>query len=302
MEISFIIPTINSKDFIAKTVIELYDYFKYRELKFEIIIVQDSDEKDLWKKIKKLCKSNTNIRAIKLYKNFGQHYANHVGFISAKGKFIITLDDDGNIPPDQISVLIEKQKSSNAEYVIGNFINKKQTFIRKIGTLFINKFYKINYGIKNDLHITNFRLIKNNLIKRVISKQLIFPFTSAQLLNETKKVSWASVKYRIGYRQNSSYRLINLSKLLFNVIIFYSNDLISKLTILYILLSLLVISTSTFLYLFSIFNKIAFIMTIIISILFVFQILLLRLIAKYYDKHNNKKNHHEIISSIEELS
>ena len=47
--------------------------------KYQIIYVDDSDDIEIWKKLKKICKTSKKIKSIKLSRNFGQHAAIYAG-------------------------------------------------------------------------------------------------------------------------------------------------------------------------------------------------------------------------------
>ena len=48
--------------------------------------------------------------AIKLLKNYGQHNANLCGFRAARGDFVITMDDDGQNPPEEIAKADQRRR------------------------------------------------------------------------------------------------------------------------------------------------------------------------------------------------
>ena len=61
------------------------------------------------------------------------------GFEYAKGDYIITLDDDLQVPPEEITKLIDKFKETDADLVYGYFGKKHHSVVRNVGSYFIKK-------------------------------------------------------------------------------------------------------------------------------------------------------------------
>ncbi len=92
--LSFVIPVNNEEESLElfykelhKTVIELKE-------DYEIIFVDDGSTDKSLEILKKLGKLNNKIRTFSFRRNLGKAEALSLGFIKAKGNFIITLDAD----------------------------------------------------------------------------------------------------------------------------------------------------------------------------------------------------------------
>ena len=127
MFLSIVIPTYKSSAFIKKSIREIHYFLEENHITFEIIIVNDSGDFNTWVKLKEICSELTNIKVYNLYKNFGQHYSNHIGFIKSKGDFIITMDDDSQNPPDQILKLLKEITKSKVDLVVGVYEESTHT-------------------------------------------------------------------------------------------------------------------------------------------------------------------------------
>ena len=217
-------PTFKSSKFIEKTINELYNFISEKSFeKFEILIISDSGDSKTWELIKKLKEKYKFIRAFQLYKNFGQHYANHIGFIKSKGDFIITMDDDGQNPPDQIIKLIKAQRNTDADLVVGMYDKKKHSFKRKLGSILMNKIIKFIFKSPKNFRSSNFRLLSRKVVDRIVNSNPSFPYTTGQaILFSNIKVN-ISVTHRKGFRDKSSYGIYSLFSLAWNSIANYSN-------------------------------------------------------------------------------
>jgi undecaprenyl-phosphate 4-deoxy-4-formamido-L-arabinose transferase len=75
---------------------------------FEILFVEDCGGDASWEVIQELAARDGRVRGIKLARNYGQHNALLCGIRAAKGEIVVTLDDDLQNPPEEISVLLAR--------------------------------------------------------------------------------------------------------------------------------------------------------------------------------------------------
>lgn len=107
--LSVLIPVYNGALSIAELVTQLHQTLPSLSDSFEILVIEDDGKDDSWTVITQLAAQYpTTLRALKLSRNFGQHNALLCGIRAARGDILITMDDDLQHPPDQISLLLEK--------------------------------------------------------------------------------------------------------------------------------------------------------------------------------------------------
>ena len=137
--ISIVIPTYNSSKFIDKSLSEIFNQLNKINVKSEIILVNDFSLDNTYIKLieikKKLIKKKINLIVINNNHNIGQFKSTIEGIKKAKGKYIITIDDDITFENDIIVRLFKKFYKSNnlevlfAHYNKGNFLDKVARFI-----------------------------------------------------------------------------------------------------------------------------------------------------------------------------
>ena len=127
---SVVIPVFNSEGVVAETVVRTIKFFEEKDYKYEIILINDGSSDNSWNVISDLAQTNKSIKAINLLHNYGQHNANLCGFRESSGDYIVTMDDDLQNPPEEISKLIEAA-SEDYDLVIGKFKEKKHSFFRR---------------------------------------------------------------------------------------------------------------------------------------------------------------------------
>ncbi len=220
MDYSVIIPAYHAAPGIEKLYGELKKYFTSVNKSFEVIIVDDASTDNTWEVLKKLKAANNNVKIILFAKNFGQHAATLCGFTYAKGKFVITMDDDMEVHPDQITKLAEAQVEKDYDVVYGEYGKLNQPFFRGI----ITRMYKFGSKVegKNRGKGSPFRLIKNELAQKLAHTHKHFVFIDELLLWYTSRMKFIRIDANPDYIKKSSYSLGSLFKITSNVIMFSS--------------------------------------------------------------------------------
>ena len=101
--------------------------------RFEIIFVCDQSPDESWQVIKGLASVHSAVQGILLRINVGQHNAIFAGLKYSSGKYVLTMDDDGQNSPNDIISLIEEIKKGY-DVVYANYLQKEHNIFRKIGS------------------------------------------------------------------------------------------------------------------------------------------------------------------------
>lgn len=162
-EISVVAPIYNEEQTISEFVKQVTNTLNQISIDYEIILVDDGSNDKSWEKIKTEVISNSNIRGIKLSRNFGHHYAISAGLHKANAKWTVVMDSDLQDRPDVIKDLYSKAKEGY-EVVFVSRINRPESF----GYLFLQKiFYKLLNlfsGLKFNSRQANFSIIGHKVV------------------------------------------------------------------------------------------------------------------------------------------
>ena len=83
---------------------------------YEIILVDDDSQDDSWAKMISLREAyRDHLVAVQLMRNYGQHNALMCGLGLARGRLIVTMDDDLQNPPEEIPRMTIKRITSKPE-------------------------------------------------------------------------------------------------------------------------------------------------------------------------------------------
>jgi len=103
---------------------------------FEIVLVDDGSPDDTWEQIKDEARTLSNLRAVRLSRNFGKELALCAGLERARGDAVVVMDGDGQHPPSLLPLMIEKWQTSGADIVQAVKIKRgRESVSSKLGAL-----------------------------------------------------------------------------------------------------------------------------------------------------------------------
>lgn len=175
--LSIIIPCYNEgetvKDNITNRVIP---YLKYKNIKYELIVVNDGSTDNTLEEIVSL----GNVNVVSYTPNRGKGYAIKQGLIEAKGDYILFMDADLSTDLKAIEDVIQFQK--DYDLIIGSRHHKASVIVKKQPLLrrFIGLGCRILVNMKFHFHFSDtqcgFKAMNKELAKLLIEKQTIDNF------------------------------------------------------------------------------------------------------------------------------
>lgn len=220
-EYSVVIPVYNSETSLQELCKRIVAVFIKLGLSYEILFIDDFSSDNSWKLMQALREENENIKILQLMRNYGQHNAIMCGFHSVSGKYIITLDDDLQNPPEEIPKLINKI-NKGYDAVIGAPESKKDTVFKNAGSSLIRYLTTKIFNKPKELKLSSFRIITRAVVGDIKNFKTPYPFIAGILLSITTNIANVTVKHDERKYGKSNYNLSKLLKLAFNLIVNYS--------------------------------------------------------------------------------
>ena len=132
----------------------------------ELIFVDDGSTDGSYQKLVDLANLDTNVRIIKLSRNFGHQIAITAGIDHAKGDAVVVIDADLQDPPGVIKDFLEKWEEG---YDVIYGIREKREGEGKMKLLTANLFYrvlKVFAKIEVPVDVGDFRLMSRRAVER----------------------------------------------------------------------------------------------------------------------------------------
>ncbi len=168
-KISVVIPSHNSENSITILLDSLIKEFKFLNLDFEIIIIDDKSSDNTIEKINeyKITRSEQNINIYKSRENLGQIASTIFGVLNTSGDFILTIDDDLQHNPKDFSEMYNIINNSQVDVVVG-FWNVDETFFRNITSILFNFISNLIRFKSLKFRNTAYRLFRKKLVKKFL--------------------------------------------------------------------------------------------------------------------------------------
>lgn len=182
-ELSIVIPAFNEEQRIGESLKKIYNYFREKNLNFEIIVVNDGSYDGTEKVVLEFYKTvQGELKILSNERNFGKGYSVRCGILNSKAKKILFTDSDLSTPIEEFEKL-NYWLEQNYDIAIGSRALKDsevlvpQPFYReyagKIFNLPVQMFFLP--GIKDTQ--CGFKLFKSPIAKRIFSIQRIWGFS-----------------------------------------------------------------------------------------------------------------------------
>lgn len=150
LDLSIVIPIYNEEKNIVNLMKEIEEAIV--KLKFEVIFVNDGSTDNSLEILEKLVdqyreNDRVNIIVADLRRNSGQTAAMRAGFSLVKGKYVVTMDGDGQNDPNDIEKLYNKITTEKVDVVCGWRKNRKDPLSKKIPSKLSNFLHRRLTGL-----------------------------------------------------------------------------------------------------------------------------------------------------------
>ena len=135
---------------------------------YEIVFVDDRSPDAAWEILQELAAGDGHTRAVRLSRNFGQHYAITAGIAEARGRWLAVMDCDLQDEPEQLPRLYEKALEGH-DIVLARRTRRRGPWTRRVAG-------RSYYGVRNRLvgadmfaNYTNLSLISRKVAEAFLA-------------------------------------------------------------------------------------------------------------------------------------
>lgn len=190
---------------------------------YEVILVDDGSSDNSWQVVVDLEKQyGSKVIGVRFSRNYGQHSAILCGFSFCSGDYIITMDDDLQHPPEEISKLIKRKDETHADVVYGIYTTKHHSAARNAGSFYVRKSAEVTEGTTG--YGSSFRLIKKFIIDKLASNQASsFYYLDEMFYWYTTSFDRVEVEHHPRKHGESGYTFSKLFKMYSDIVFTYSS-------------------------------------------------------------------------------
>lgn len=167
MNISIVIPLLNEEESLRELTSWIAQVMKKHNYSYEVILVDDGSRDSSWNIITELSQSDACIKGIRFRRNYGKAAALNVGFESASGDVVFTMDADLQDSPEELPEMYRMITEDGYDLVSGWKKQRHDPISKTIPTKFYNWSARRMSGIR--LHDFNcgLKAYRNEVVKSI---------------------------------------------------------------------------------------------------------------------------------------
>ena len=216
VDLSVVIPVYLAGGSLRTLADRLFELLDATGLRNEVVLVDDASPDDSWDVAAEIHSAAPGrVTTIRLTRNFGQHNALMCGLRHARGKYIITMDDDLQHPPEEIPKLLEAIEGSGNDVVYGVPDARKHRGWRNLGSALVTAFYRLVF--KSKVQPSAFRIMRREVVEAILSYDLNYTFIDGLLAWNTQRIGQVTVEHHPRRNGRSGYSLSKLLVLAMNL-------------------------------------------------------------------------------------
>lgn len=215
-KLSFVIPCYRSSETIGNVINRIkktvesdgrYDY--------EVICVNDYSPDDTWEVLRDIADQDYHVKALGLSRNFGQHSALMAGFNFVEGDIVVSMDDDGQNPPEEVFLLIDKLEDGY-DLVSARYSNKKHSLFRRLGSKLSMGMSTALVGKPKDIDLNSYCVFRRFVADEIVKYQNAYPFVHGLMLRVTRNIANVEITHNERAVGSSGYSFRKLVSLWMN--------------------------------------------------------------------------------------
>jgi len=162
VEISVVVPVYRSEATLCELVRRIDAVLDGMEVGAEVILVNDGSPDGSWQLMQGLGRDYPRLRGLLLARNFGQHAALLAGVLASRGRYVVTLDDDLQTPPEEMPKLLAELARGH-DLVYGQRIAESHGWLRDSCSVLVKLLLKKVFRVRWATSITSYRAFRGRL-------------------------------------------------------------------------------------------------------------------------------------------
>jgi undecaprenyl-phosphate 4-deoxy-4-formamido-L-arabinose transferase len=184
----------------------------------EVVLVNDGSPDDS----SAVCQALVETAAIPIVyiehmRNYGEHNAVMTGLRHARGAYVITMDDDLQNPPEEVTRLYDHARLGGWDVVYTRYAEKKHAVWRNLGSRFANKVADWLLDKPRGLYLSSFRCMSDAVVRNVTRYDGPYPYIDGLIMQVTQRIDSIEVRHLPRAEGRSNYTMRRLVRLWLNL-------------------------------------------------------------------------------------
>jgi undecaprenyl-phosphate 4-deoxy-4-formamido-L-arabinose transferase len=206
-ELSIVVPVYGSEAVLPELVAQIRKALaEARDLapSHEIIFVCDRSPDGSWGVIESLAQRHADVHGILLRMNAGQHNALMAGFARARGRVIVTMDDDLQHSPRDIPALLQQIRLGH-DVAYARFKNRQHKAWKVLGSRVNNTVADYLLQKPHDLYLSPFRAMRSEIRDEILKYRGPYVYVDGLILQATRNIATVDVDHYERFAGTSRY-------------------------------------------------------------------------------------------------
>ena len=184
---------------------------------WELVFVDDGSRDGTFHELEALAHEDTQVKVVRLRRNFGQSAAMQAGLDVAAGDVIVTMDGDLQNDPADIPRLIEKL-DEGYDVVLGQRLNRQdKLLLRKVPSLAANWIIRKFLGVPFKDFGCTLRIMRQEMTDELLLYGEMHRFITALLIQQGARVAQVPVQHHPRAAGQSKYNLTRTVRVLLDL-------------------------------------------------------------------------------------
>ena len=211
--LSAIVPCYNEEESVADFYTEFIkneDFFRAKDIAFEIVYIDDGSKDETAREIKALHEKDDRVRMVSFSRNFGKEAAMLAGFRHARGEYVVTMDVDLQDPPALLPQMFAQLEEGYDSVATRRVTRKGEPVLR---SFFARMFYRLMNAISKTEIVDgarDYRLMTRQVVDAILSMPEYNRFTKGiygWVGYRTKWIEFENVERRKGETKWNFWKL-----------------------------------------------------------------------------------------------
>ena len=219
-DVSVVIPVYGEGAALAQLHARLAAALDARALSWELLLVDDRGSERAWSVIRSIAAADARVSGLRLGRNFGQHAATLCGIAAARGRWVVTMDDDLEHPPEAVPSLLA---AGDAEHplVYGVFSRRTHAVHRNASSALMRWALKKSFPDLNESY-SSFRAIHRDVARELAGFRFPRPYLDGLLSWITQGVRTIDIPHGSRTHGRSGYTMRKLVSHAANIFVTFS--------------------------------------------------------------------------------
>ena len=184
----------------------------------EVVLVNDGSPDDSGDVCRALIETaSIPVTYIEHARNFGEHNAVMTGLRHAAGRYVITMDDDLQNPPEEVIRLYDHARLGDWDVVYTRYAVKEHAGWRNLGSRFANRVADMLLDKPKGLYLSSFRCMAASVVEEVARYRGPYPYVDGLIMQVTQRIDSIEVRHLPRAEGRSNYNLRRLVLLWLNL-------------------------------------------------------------------------------------